>query len=485
MNFIKKLFIIILLLFFSINSSYIAVSAPLPPLPSIEDSKQQNKDTEITGNSKTKKTQSFFQKIKSLFGHKEKVKPKQTIIAKKEQNDTTQEESLIDFGSNQLPTLKHENLGKDGALTLPSGFQEENKQLKPDDIKMSEEKTKTEPSISAKGQEVVSEHLPEKPDDIKISEEKAKTEPNVSAKGQEVVSEHLPEKTDKDPLLVNANKDNIEKVDNNKNEMEPSTKPDINVTFLDNPPAQEPTKPVILPLVPPVAVNTNIPKELPTLKEPNIAIAPKAETQWHKQTIDKRNESKRIIKKESEKRSDNSNNKEITMDQTRFVNDEAKVLLLPNDEIVLGQLLENIKIEQMDAHSYMNLFQKFEEQEVQLDKRMVVDSFLENYDHNFHVDNKVHLSEPFYDSLDAIKKDSLFRLRALIDKYPILQKKGENNETLLHHAVMFDNYYLVKFLIMRGIDLQSINSDGETALMISENMQDVNIERLLRFSIYK
>lgn len=164
---------------------------------------------------------------------------------------------------------------------------------------------------------------------------------------------------------------------------------------------------------------------------------------------------------------------------SKFVIDEAKVLLLPNDDVVEGELTDSAAQEQMDFLNYSKLY------ELQLDfankygKREVIDNFLKNYDINF---NKVAILtdvEAASQAFNVLGKNNLFAMRTLLDNNSLLQAKNERGDTLLHAAVELDNYTLAKFLIIRGVNLLAYNDRGETPYMISQEIGDDDISKLL------
>ena len=61
----------------------------------------------------------------------------------------------------------------------------------------------------------------------------------------------------------------------------------------------------------------------------------------------------------------------------------------------------------------------------------------------------------------------------------MLQTKNEKGDTLLHVAVELDNYLLTKFLIIRGVNLLAHNDFQETPYMISQEIGNDDISRLL------
>lgn len=146
------------------------------------------------------------------------------------------------------------------------------------------------------------------------------------------------------------------------------------------------------------------------------------------------------------------NDKVLTQEQSNFVSNEAKVLLLPGDDVVLGKITRQSMLNNMDIKEYLALFNKEQDYVIVAKKRAVIDSFLANYQRNFKL--QYPLSDDELGSIDsdafkAVAKSNLFHLQTLINYYPILQVKDSNGNTLLQSAVINDNYALTKFLLMR------------------------------------
>lgn len=167
---------------------------------------------------------------------------------------------------------------------------------------------------------------------------------------------------------------------------------------------------------------------------------------------------------------------------TKFAKDETQMLLLPNDDIVLGKLTEQAKLEQMDIYSYIKLMQKKEEWIANTARREIVSNFIK-YDNNLNKKAIIYSNLSYCDAIEnafaAIKKDNLFILRSLLNVYPILQDKNRNGETLLTAAAQNDSYYLAKFLVIRGIKISSLNSECQNALDIALARNNNNIVCML------
>jgi hypothetical protein len=162
----------------------------------------------------------------------------------------------------------------------------------------------------------------------------------------------------------------------------------------------------------------------------------------------------------------------------KFISDEAKVLMLPNDDVVLGKMTVDAKIEQMDFNNYVGLYRKIVSSLDSLDKLQEINKFLATYDKKY---NKVDplegraKDEAFY----LVSKGDVFTLKNLIDHYPILQAKNDQGNTMLQFAVESENYRLVKYLLIRGININAINSSDETAYIIADHLQNEQIKNIL------
>ena len=174
---------------------------------------------------------------------------------------------------------------------------------------------------------------------------------------------------------------------------------------------------------------------------------------------------------------------EANPDQTMFVNDEAQVLILPNDEVVLGEVTRESQLDLMDLNSYLKIFWNNYNSIKNEPARQAINNFIENYDANFNKpgasvksENMDALSEAF----KAVDKNNIYDLINLLDGYPIIQLVDCDGNTLLHKAVYKNNYSAVKFLIMKGIDLSIKNNQGVTALEIAVLQNRPEIETILR-----
>ncbi|AFB25937.1 MULTISPECIES: ankyrin repeat domain-containing protein [spotted fever group] len=179
---------------------------------------------------------------------------------------------------------------------------------------------------------------------------------------------------------------------------------------------------------------------------------------------------------------DNNVNNETSELVTKFVKDETQMLLLPDDDIVLGKLTEQETLEQMDMYAYIELFQKKAEWIASAERRKVVESFIK-YDNDTNKKKDIYANLSYCSAVEnafrAVDRNNLFGLRALLDVYPILQEKGRSGETLLTAAIYNDNYYLAKFLVIRGINISTLNDECQYPLDIALAQGNANIACML------
>lgn len=160
--------------------------------------------------------------------------------------------------------------------------------------------------------------------------------------------------------------------------------------------------------------------------------------------------------------------------QAQFITNEAKVLLLPSDDVVLGQLSPGAKIENTDFLSYVDTLDQQSEQPISQNDRLIK-NFLLNYHYNFDANQILTNSEAKEAAFEAISQNNLPALKVLIDNYQILQAVDYNGNSLLHHAVDLNLYHVSKFLLIRGVNITTKNYNFKTALTIaqSNNYRDI------------
>ena len=169
--------------------------------------------------------------------------------------------------------------------------------------------------------------------------------------------------------------------------------------------------------------------------------------------------------------------------QIKFANDESQVLLLPNDEVVLGEVTTESQLSLIDLSSYVQIFWDNYNNIKDEPARQLINNFVNNYDSNFNKQrpySQKEVDDILVEAFKAIDKNSIYDLMNLLDIYPILQLVDHKGDTLLHKSVYKNNYSAAKFLIMKGIDISIRNNQDLTALDVAIAQKKPNIETLLR-----
>ena len=141
--------------------------------------------------------------------------------------------------------------------------------------------------------------------------------------------------------------------------------------------------------------------------------------------------------------------------QLQFVNNEAQVLILPNDEVVLGEVTQEAELDFMDFRLYVKIFWQQYDKIKREPKRMEIEQFIDNYDENFNEENYLYYEDVVSLELDeafkAVDKGNIYSLISLLNSYPILQLAGPEENNLLHEASYVGNYPAARLLVLKGI----------------------------------
>lgn len=163
----------------------------------------------------------------------------------------------------------------------------------------------------------------------------------------------------------------------------------------------------------------------------------------------------------------------------KFIQDEIQMLLYQNDDLVLGVLTEEARIEQMDIHSFIKLCKQLYDRQKRAVPRKKINNFIANYTKYFHTKQPWSDNMVIDQAFAAIKKNNVFDLKVILDNFSILQKSGINGYTLLHEAASWNHYYIAKLLIIRGINIKVLDDQCNTALAIAEQRNN-NVACLIR-----
>ena len=495
--------------------------APPPPLPIIDGSKS----TESPHNpDKTKdtKSSSLFQVIKNVFGSNDKQD--KTNIRKSDKNNIIKDENAND---NPDPFLDRVN-----KLSKPDNkVPEQQPPLTNNSNQINQDKPASTPDGSnyndAQPKITIDPAITKLLKDMSPNEDSDKTTdeilPEVDNKNS---TEKLNPKDDKSSPLFNNSQQDIPAADGKLSA--PTTAPNLPIPELPKktliegdsknpklplPPTMSPTpaqQQLITPSLPTSAPATtapstvtptvpaavpgpdaarktavSLPKGTPENSKIDTVIEPlpankklNSERSVHSPTTSSTHQREETKNMHNEKK---VTPHELSPEEALFVSDEAKILLLPNDDIILGKLSEQARIEQMEMHPYLKLFQESLDKARRADQETAIDNFIINYDWDSINNSKKDANEQQIDeAFAAIRKDNLFSLRALLDNYHLSQVIDQNGDTLLHASAWMDNYSLTKFLIMRGFNLTVFDFDQNTPLTLAEKEQNTDIVNLLR-----
>ena len=275
------------------------------------------------------------------------------ITRKNNAADNTAASKILDQGEEKTKDIKEPSEPKTEEMSvpqLPEAYEDKTKEaIKEDDVK--------EPS-EPKTEEVSVPQLPEayedkakeavKEDDVKALAE-PKTEEELVVKNDEsTVKLVLP--TDK-PAGASANSPNI-------------TVPEY--ANAANQPNED--EAAISKYKKEFEAKTSKPAVVPKISESELSLE---------------NKSKQVDLKASDL-------EEFDAKQLKFVNNEAQVLILPNDDIVLGILVDEAKLEQMDFRSYIDKFWENYNKLKREPRRLEIERFVENYDELFDTNNNLY-----------------------------------------------------------------------------------------------
>lgn len=178
------------------------------------------------------------------------------------------------------------------------------------------------------------------------------------------------------------------------------------------------------------------------------------------------------------------NSADLDSVQLEFVNNEAQVLILPADDVVLGQLTEEARLAAMDLRTYLKIFWDNYNRLKREPKRLELERFIDNYDENFNEEDNLYYEDTANYSLKeafaSIDRGDTYSLIALLNNYSILQLSGKGQNNLLHEASYVGNYPAARLLVLKGIDLFARNNSNHTALDIAKLFRHDNIVQMLK-----
>lgn len=169
--------------------------------------------------------------------------------------------------------------------------------------------------------------------------------------------------------------------------------------------------------------------------------------------------------------------------QQNFVSNEAQILILPNDDIVLGQLQQNIAIENMNFSEYEKLFWKNYYKYIDAPKAAAIDRFIDDYylyNDSYCIDNDQYDDVALQQAFKAIKAHDFYELSTILGVYEIAYDRDNRSNTLLHMAAKEGNYPAAKLLLMKGVYINAVNDHSMTPAMLAYKYNHPYILYLLR-----
>lgn len=172
---------------------------------------------------------------------------------------------------------------------------------------------------------------------------------------------------------------------------------------------------------------------------------------------------------------------DIDSETLQFVNNEAQVLLLPDDDVIEGKLTQEAKLNMMDLRSYIQLFwSKYEKAKRAYDSYKL-DKFIDDYESERRVDyNSKDVVEALKGAFKAVDSGNIDSLISLLNAYPILHLTGSGGNNLLHEAAYVGNYSAAKFLVLKGINIHAKNAKKQTAMTVAKRAKNSDIVTLLK-----
>lgn len=162
----------------------------------------------------------------------------------------------------------------------------------------------------------------------------------------------------------------------------------------------------------------------------------------------------------------------------RFIRDESIFILFKDDDIILGNLSQRAKLDQMPFPKYLSLYKESLEEETGMERAVQMEKFIKARSYIAHVPIKKKLLKKSVRK--EIRASNLSDLRALDNHYEIIDMVLDSNgNTALHIATYEDNPAIVKWLIMRGAHLNALNIDSITATEIAGSKRNWKIFEML------
>lgn len=487
-----------------------------PPLPAFSfgaEAVEEQADSVETGEQK-----SFFDKVKDFFGFsndEDSVNSEAELVEDDEAPSMQAEKDVDVSGQGQAEMVASKELESDfppelsGAtdnrpvanhsifsssrakpedtsdLALPEGFEEfaeEKKAIEESNIPKAQ--SGEELSLSASEGKILGENATEvsdKPEDAEIAP--AVEASNQGEKSEPEVDVIITQNPEKELLLpVQNNDESADKKLSNKADADTQKQPEEKL-------AESPALPEKK-IEPVVSSEKSDEIKLATpnyvAEEGNKSIIDKYKTQLDirkstPQQIEQIADGELVIDNSQIEKFTDETAADVDSDTLQFVNNEAQVLLLPDDDVVEGQLTEEAKLNMMDLRSYVQLFWSKYDKAKRAYVSYKLDKFIDEYESERRVDySSQDVIEALKSAFKAVDSGNTDSLISLLNAYPILQLTGPGGNNLLHEAAYVGNYPAAKLLVLKGINIHARNAKKQTAMTVAKRSNNKEIMVLLK-----
>lgn len=183
-------------------------------------------------------------------------------------------------------------------------------------------------------------------------------------------------------------------------------------------------------------------------------------------------------------------NASSNLEKQRFIANETVLLQRPNDQVVLGRITDKALLYEAPYAKYVKSFWVEFEREANSLRRQNIKMFLDQYPQKFDSsqldiipsETGLPLSRDDIDALafDAIDDSDLVTLMALLQNFDILQTARDSiGNSLLARAVLHGNEDDIVFLLQEGIDVNTLNFNNQTPLMLAAIMGNTEMMETL------
>lgn len=187
----------------------------------------------------------------------------------------------------------------------------------------------------------------------------------------------------------------------------------------------------------------------------------------------------------------------IPFEKALFLRNEMIMLLLPEDEMFNHDRKQKEKLELMETHEYIADFWKSFDQYFDKPTREEVAEFAKQSREGFQDPDNLSETIIYYLSKDdkdnaplseniasmlafqAVKEGNMGNLKALLDNFPLLDTRDEGGNSLLSTSVKYRKPFIAKYLVKRGVDINTQNFEGQTPFILASKTKQYKIADLL------